>query len=43
MNNLLMVFGGVGDTKGVGGDGDKQAGTINTYLLIYITSCLPVV
>ena len=32
-----------GDTEGVGGGGDERAGIINTYLFIYITTCIPVV
>ena len=36
-------IGGVGYTGGVGGGGDEQAGIINAYLFISITTYLPVV
>ena len=32
-----------GDTEGAGGGGDEQAGIINAYLFMYITTCIPVV
>ena len=32
-----------GDTEGAGGGGEEQAGIINAYIFIYITTCIPVV
>ena len=31
------------DTEGAGGGGEEQAGIINAYIFIYITTCIPVV